>query len=354
MNGNTRVKATSLFNISHLSLKEWSPVVWLSLSAVICLALFFTSLSIGYASRKNLDSAVTVYCASAAVEPFSRIVEQFNSSDLAQSEGIVVEITRVGGSGALAGQLSAEVMTGLRNMADVLVSADSKRMSNLIEKNFVSETLPIATQNPVIAIRCPARSDMLQVRDLSTLLNQELKLGIGSTTSAIGAETHRIAKLSNCSDRLRAHKTADFENVMSLAQALSIGSVDAAIVWDSTVFQFNQTGNLPIKVLAYLQPVTKIPKALTSDVKPNDRVYEENASVVERFSKFSEDKATNLERPGCLIEVGRSISDNRQADLFFSFLKTNRGETLPAFVDAGFSSLPTESSLDNGQESNQQ
>ncbi|MDB2686269.1 substrate-binding domain-containing protein [Mariniblastus sp.] len=354
---------TSSFNIFHSSFKDPSPVAWFCLSAVVCIALFIIALSIGPTRQDSLQTEVNVYCASAAVEPFSKIVDQFNSSDLARSERVVAKITRVGGSGVLAGQLNAEALMGIHEMADVFVSADSNRMSKLVDKKAIVETFPIATQFPVIAICSPTNTDLLHANDLSSLLNLEIKLGIGSVTSAIGSETRRIAQSNQCLDLLQARKTVDFENVMSLAQALSIGSIDAAIVWDSTVHQFNQTnktgptllGSKPnrpaIKILAYLQPSPEESILNPPNPKATSTSSKQKLSPIQRFGKFSPDKADNSTRPGCFIEVGRSTSDSQQADLFFSFLKTNRDNVLSEFVDAGFSNLDTESSLDNGRES---
>ena len=285
----------------------------------------------------------------------TKIVDQFNSSKVARSEKIVVEITRAGGSGALAGQLSAEALTKVQNMADIFICADSNRMSDLIDEAAIVETFPIATQFPIIAIRATndSDSDLLQVVDLRSLLDLKVKLGIGSATSAIGFETRRIATSHQCLDLLQTRKTADFENVMSLAQALSIGSVDAAIVWDSTTQQFNQADNQAIEILAYLESGTAGSESTLLNTQENGSSAEENFSPAAGFGKFSIDKAANAKRFGCFIEVGRSISTNPQADLFFGYLKSNRERLSSDFVDAGFSSLSLESSFDNGRESNQ-
>ena len=315
--------------------------------------MFTIALSIGSASRDSRLTVVNVYCASAAAEPLGTIVDRFNSSDSARSERVAVEITRVGGSGELAGQLSTEVLTGVQNMADVFVSADSNRMFNLVDQSVIIETFPIATQFPVIAICNSQKGNLLQADDLPSLLDLKKKLGVGSVNSAIGFETRRIAELDYCLDRLQTLKTADFENVMSLAQALSIGSVDAAIVWNSTVHQFNQTDNRPIKILAYLDSGSLESNSPDENSTENGISPKQSSYPVKGSGKFSANKAANSNRPGCFIEVGRSISDNHQADLFFRYLKNNRDEVLSDFIDAGFSNLHTESSLDNERESNQ-
>ena len=353
MNRSTSVTETSTFNLFHSTFKDWSPVIWFCFSTVICLALFFVALSIGSTSQDSQLTVVNVYCASAVVEPMGKIIDRFNSSDVALTEKVVAEVKRTGGSGALAGQLSAEALTGVQNMADIFVCADSNRMSNLVAGIVITEAFPIATQFPVIAIRDREDSDFPEVNNLQSLLNLKIKLGIGSATSAIGFETRRIAQLNQCVDLLEARKTADFENVMSLAQALSIGSIDAAIVWDSTVHQFNQTDNRTIKILAYLGSGATGPESTLLNQKEYVSSSKENFSPAKGFGKVSADKAANSKQPSCFIEVGRSISTSHQADLFFSFLKSNRNEVLSDLVDAGFSNLPLESSLDNGQESNQ-
>jgi len=286
---------------------QWSPLVCLVVSAIICCSLFFTALSLSYtAAAGNQKLVVQVYCASAAVEPMNNIVDQFNSSKLATTEKMVVHIVRTGGSGALAGQLSAEAQTGVLDMADVFICADSNRIIQLISQSVIEDSFPIAAQSPVVAVRHD--TDLNQIADLQSLLNLEIKLGVGSSSSAIGFETTRVAKLKGYQQLLQTRNTAEFENVMSMAQALSLGSIDAAIVWDSTVVQFNRSNSLPIKFVAYLD----------SD-------------------ELSNNKHTHFDHSKCFVEVGRSKSTSHHADLFFSYLRDNRNKLLDDFVDAGFS-----------------
>ena len=85
MNEIKSVEVTSSFNIFNSAFKDRSPIVWFLLSVATCLALFFLSLSISSAKRNHHQRLVNVYCASAAVEPFDKIVARFNSTDLAVS-----------------------------------------------------------------------------------------------------------------------------------------------------------------------------------------------------------------------------------------------------------------------------
>ena len=318
-------------------LAEWSPLVCLGVSAVVCLGLFIRALSLGSTGTSNQKLVVRVYCASAVVEPMNKIVDQFNASKLATTEKMVVDIVRSGGSGALAGQINTEALTGVQYMVDIFVCADSNRMSELVDRNVIDERFPIAAQFPVIAVRDNPDLNLKQVNNLRSLLNLEIKLGIGSISSAIGYETDRVAKLQGCRELLQTHKTADFENVMSLAQALSLGSIDAAVIWDSTVIQLNRTNSQPIKIVAYLNSEVTTVEPTSQNPHDNEALATGNLPPESRSDKFSVNKSTRSALSKCFVEVGRSKSTSLHADLFFKYLKDNHNKLLNHFVDAGFS-----------------
>lgn len=330
------------------NITDWSPLIWLGLSVVVCFGMFFAALSFSTADQDNLF-VVRVYCASAAVKPVNKIVDRFNSSDLATSKKVVVDIVRTGGSGALAGQISTENLTGVQQTADVFVCADSHRMSDLINRGAITTSFPVAAQHPVIAIGENAALDLSKVDGLPSLLNSKLKIGVGSASSAIGFETDRIAKLEDCDVLLQNRKPVEFENVMSLAQALSIGSVDAAILWDSTVAQFNQTKNRPIKIVAFLNAGVAVTGSKEPNSLENKALTPENLPLSEGSDKFSLIRSAPDTRRGCFVEVGRSKSVSSEADSFFEYLSNNRDAVLKDFIDAGFSNNQLEPSLDNGR-----
>ena len=324
---------------------QWSPLVWFALSAVVCFGLFLGALSISSTDQNDLH-VVRVYCASAVVKPLSKIVTRFNAEKIATTKKIRVDIVRTGGSGALAGQISAEMLTGVQQMADVFVCADSNRMTDLVDNQTIVECYPVAAQFPVIAICTDANLDCSQIFDLPSLLNSKLKLGVGSISSAIGFETVRFAQLAGCDTLLGERKTAEFENVMSLAQALSIGSVDSAILWDSTVTQFNQTDNRAIKIVALLD-VTNLTSGDTN-LNPLEKLAlpADNLPLANGSDKFGSDK---FSATGSHIKVGRSSSVSAHADTFFKYLKENRDIALTDFIDAGFSNYQLDPSIDNGR-----
>ncbi len=179
---------------------------------------------------------VRVYCASGVAAPINELVEAFN-----QQFGSHVEVVRTGGSGQLAGQIKAEHELGFSG-ADIYISADEDLVKAAQSESLIREATSIASQNPVIAVNV---QDELEFDSLSDLIHRsDIRFGVAAKQSAIGRQTRQIADRDGLLERLEKLKTTDSENVMTLAQALVTGSLDAAIVWDTVVTQVNKPETL--------------------------------------------------------------------------------------------------------------
>ncbi|MEL7496719.1 MAG: substrate-binding domain-containing protein [Planctomycetota bacterium] len=179
------------------------------------------------------ENTVRVYCASGVAQPIESIVQRFNE----QHNGSVI-VVRTGGSGELAGQIKTEVVTGIEAGANVYISADRFLVQRLEETGTVQETAVLAFQTPVIAMRVGSNAPW---ESLSAVLNDpSIKLGVGSSRSAIGQATRSMAQQAGLLEVLEKQKRMDAENVMVLGQALVSGSVDVAVLWDATITQINQ------------------------------------------------------------------------------------------------------------------
>ena len=201
------------------------------LSSVLFVAtLLWTALALRPGSRNQQPTEnINVYCAASAASPVTEAAKWFNSI-----HGTKVTVARIGGSGELAGQIAAETESGLKRGADIFISADDI----LIKDQMVSGKFTLARQRPVIAVGI---NSTLTAQTLADLVNQnEFKFGVASERAAIGQIVRRIAEAEGIDDQLELMKALDAENVMTLAQALVSGSLDAAVIWDSTVEQINQ------------------------------------------------------------------------------------------------------------------
>ena len=243
-----------------------SVVAIVSIIAVIGLGL--AALLLRPDSRQSEHTeTVRIYCASGLVQPLEEIVMQYNDSHDSD-----VAIVRAGGSGELAGQIKAEFELRTARGADVYISADEQLIVHAQLEGRVSHTIGLARQRPVIAVA--ADRDDLVVANLNELVNdRKLKFGVASRRAAIGHLTRMIAQRDGLLDLLESRKSIDAENVMTLAQALRVGSLDAAIVWDTTVQQMNQldmangsSGNPIFKIAAPVDSQNQLHSLITIGV----------------------------------------------------------------------------------------
>lgn len=200
------------------------------LGSVICVIVL---VYLAIAPHRDANSnVVRIYCASGLKDPVELLIAKFE-----QQSSTEFEIVRTGGSGELAGQIGTEYQSEVARGADLYITADDYLLSRLHDQGIVTQQFSLAQQSAVIA--APFTSE-LQADDLAGLINTpNLRFGIASERAAIGKLTRRLAKAMDQLGLLESRKTTDSENVMVLAQALVAGSLDAAIVWDTTVSQIN-------------------------------------------------------------------------------------------------------------------
>ncbi|MFK7768990.1 MAG: molybdate ABC transporter substrate-binding protein [Mariniblastus sp.] len=227
----------------------------LVLSTVAVIALGVCALELNRQSndsRQNIKT-IRVYCAAGIADPIEQLIRQFNTvSD------VKAELARSAGSGELAGQINMEFETGLDQHADVFVCSDQILMENAQAKGIIENSFPIATQRLVIAVPADTKqtqNQTFQPASLRTLLQSNLRFGIASKTAAVGKLTRQVGANEFVLEQLESQKKLDAENVMTLAQALATGSLDAAVVWDTTVTQVNDQSKIPtLKVATILAP----------------------------------------------------------------------------------------------------
>lgn len=183
-------------------------------------------------SKSRSDSDIIVYCAAGIANTIEQIANQFNSQNDFQ-----VRIERVGGSGELAGQIKSENETEILHGASLFISNDDQLPALSEFSKVFEDVFELAAQRPVIAASADQERDL---EDLESLIkSSDFRFGVASEHAAIGKLTRQIASQAGLLDELERRKTTDAENVMVLAQAVVIGNLEAAVIWDTTVLQVN-------------------------------------------------------------------------------------------------------------------
>ena len=148
----------------------------------------------------------------------------------------------------MAGQIKTEFETAVLNSAHLLVTNDQQLLKQPSMDGICDQQFVLAIQRPVIAVSAESRLELSGIETM--LLDKDIKFGIASKRAAIGSLARKIAQRHDVLAELEQRKSVDAENVMVLAQALVTGSLDAAVIWNTTVRQINEQSDSAILKIA--------------------------------------------------------------------------------------------------------
>ena len=188
--------------------------------AVFLIALFF---DVGCWSTPLDSNVLKVSCAASLQQPITMLAKRFE-----KLHSIRIQL-QFGGTSMLINQAK------LANNADVLISADQFSTDQLVLSKQVSEYVPLVIQTPVIVT---TKSAAANIHGTADLLRDDVKLGLGDLrATSIGKATK--SGLGSDANTFFQHAVVTRTTVTALATDLKVGSLDAAIVWDSTALQFD-------------------------------------------------------------------------------------------------------------------
>ena len=178
-------------------------------------------------------TALTVYCAAGVKQPVEAIAAKYRAEF-----GVEVQL-QYGPTGALISNLR------VAQRGDLFIAADDGSVADARKFELVREVLPLVRQHPVIAVRA---GNPKNIRSLADLLRDDVKLAL---TNPDAASISRVAKaaLGDTWGKLAARAAMMKPTVTEVAADLSLGTVDAAILWDATVPQFKNLAAVEVPEL---------------------------------------------------------------------------------------------------------
>jgi len=170
------------------------------------------------------DSAgqLRIFCAAGIKSPVEAVAAKY------RAEG--------GDSAGLEYGGTASLLSAIRvsKAGDLFVAADDAAIADARKLGLVREVLPLVRQTPVIAV---AKGNPKGIRALDDLLKDGVRFAMANPEGAsIGRVTKRV--LGERWPVFSSKVTVLKPTVMDIATDVKIGSVDAAVVWDSTAAQF--------------------------------------------------------------------------------------------------------------------
>lgn len=174
---------------------------------------------------------LTVYCAAGMRVPVEEIARDYE-----QKYNVSVEL-QFGGSNTLLNQLQVNRFAD----ADLFIAADDFYTDKAVTDGLAAETLPIAHQRPIVAVRKDCAE---QINSLDDLLQPGISVAVADPEqAAVGKAVRTLLEKveingTNRWKQLEERVTADgvFKpTVNDIANDVKLGAVDAAVVWDSTL-----------------------------------------------------------------------------------------------------------------------
>lgn len=175
------------------------------------------------AYRSRGSEPLVLYCAAGVKPAVAEIATRYELET-----GVRIDI-QYGGSGTLLGQIE------VNPRGDLYIAADESYLPIGRAKGLLVESIPLATQHPVLAV---ARGNPKSIAGIRDLLEPGVTFALANPdAAAVGRATREAFQETGDWDRLEAACRVFKPTVNELATDVRVGAVDAAIVWDCTAAQ---------------------------------------------------------------------------------------------------------------------
>lgn len=184
----------------------------------------------GTAQPDGGNQGLVLFCAAGIRKPVAEIAAAYE-----KEFGVPVQL-QYDGSNTLLSQLE------VAHTGDLFLAADDFYTQQAKDKGLMAESLAVAQMRPVIMV---AAGNPKNIQGVADLLRSDVTTALGNPDqAAIGKTTRSLLQKSGEWEKLEAHvrQTGVFKpTVPAIATDVELGSVDAAIVWDTTLKLYPKT-----------------------------------------------------------------------------------------------------------------
>jgi molybdate transport system substrate-binding protein len=134
---------------------------------------------------------------------------------------------------------------------DLFLPADASYLVMARERNLLADEFPLAKMQAVVAV---AKGNPKRIEGLADLFRDDVRVAQANYEgAAIGKLTREVLTASGHWDELHSHTTVYKTTVNEVASDIKVGSVDAGIVFDAVLHDFNTLEAIAIPELADVQ-----------------------------------------------------------------------------------------------------
>jgi len=176
-------------------------------------------------SPTKVRPVLTLHCAAVLKRPIEQIARRFE-----EQTGTLVR-TQFGGSSALLSALR------LAPKGDLYLAAEQSYVRQAVGFGLVESVWPVARIVPVIAVQ---RGNPRHIARLEDLMREDVRVALANPeVAAIGSVARRVLREAGLWQGVLTRARVLKPTVNDIAGDVALGVVDAAIVWDATVAQYD-------------------------------------------------------------------------------------------------------------------
>jgi len=201
-------------------MKKFLPI--LSLLVVILAACLYFLLKEDSSNSSQVEE-LEVHCAAGLRKPVQEIAEQYEAE-----YGVKIRLN-YGGSGQLYGSLK------LRG-GDLYIPADSSYIENGVKEGLIAESIPLSYLTAGIVV---PKGNPQGIKSLLDLTKQEVSVALAEKSAAVGKFTHKVLEDAGLLEGVESGNLSKFPTVNEVATQVKLSSVDAGIIWDALMSQYD-------------------------------------------------------------------------------------------------------------------
>lgn len=236
-----------------------------------------------------------LYCAAGIREPVQSVI-----ADYAKAYGVTVDV-QYGGSGTLLSNLE------VARRGDLYLAADAKHMELATSRSLVHESIPLARQHLVLAVK---RGNSLNLRSLADLIKPGVRVAYANPeVASAGKAIRAVLEKANLWEQANAQAAVFKPTVNDVINDVVLGSVDVGVVWDPLLINQPQLEAVTLPELSARREEIRI-GVLDSSARPTQALH------FARFMAARDRGLTTFSRMGYQAEPGDRWEDRPALTLY--------------------------------------